>query len=85
MADTLATLAASFGIPLWLLAIVFAWTLFWKGLALWKSARNNHSVWFVILLVVQTFGIVEILYVFLFSKISFKEFESTSKSKKRKR
>lgn len=85
MADTLATLAASFGIPLWLLVIVFVWTLFWKGLALWKSARNNHSVWFVILLVVQTFGIVEILYVFLFSKISFKEFESQPKRKKRKR
>ncbi len=85
MADTIATLAASFGIPLWLLVIVFAWTLFWKGLALWKSARNNHPVWFVLLLVVQTFGIVEILYVFLFSKISFKEFEPMPKSKKRKR
>jgi hypothetical protein len=41
-------------------AIVFAVTL--KGFALWRAARNNSSGWFVALLLVNTFGILEILY-----------------------
>lgn len=43
------------------------WSLAWKGWALWKAARNDSPVWFVILLVVNTVGILEILYIFLFS------------------
>lgn len=84
MADTLATLASTFGIPLWLFIVAFAWSIAWKGYALWKSARANHPVWFVIILFVQTFGILEILYIFLFSKISLDEF-GDKKRKKRKR
>jgi methionyl-tRNA synthetase len=38
------------------------WSLFWKGLALWRAAKNNSTVWFIILLVLNTAGIVEILY-----------------------
>ena len=41
-------------------AIVFAVIL--KGFALWRAARNNSSGWFVALLLVNTFGILEILY-----------------------
>lgn len=39
-----------------------------KGIALWRAARNNSIPWFVALLVVNTFGILEILYLFVFSK-----------------
>lgn len=59
--------------PPWLLAVVVTWSLFWKGLALWKSARRNKSLWFVVLLVVNTIGILEILYIFLFSEMKFDE------------
>ena len=44
------------------------WTLPWKGVALWKSARNNQKWWFVALLVINTLAILEILYIFIFSK-----------------
>ena len=50
-----------------LLVIILIWVGVWKGLALWKSARLNQPVWFVALLVVNTLGILEILYLFLFS------------------
>ncbi len=40
------------------------WSLIWKGIALWQSARKKHLVWFIILLVVNTMGILEILYIF---------------------
>ncbi len=43
------------------------WSLFWMGLALWKAAKNGHKVWFVILLLIHTLGILDILYLFIFS------------------
>ena len=52
---------------LWIAAIYF-WSLFWKAVALWKSARSNDKVWFVIFLFVNTLGLLEILYIFHFSK-----------------
>lgn len=44
------------------------WTLPWKGWALWRAARLEKKWWFVALLVINTLGILEILYIFVFSK-----------------
>jgi hypothetical protein len=52
----------------WAIVIVGLWTLPWKGIALWKSARQNEKWWFIVLLVVNTVGLLEILYIFVFSK-----------------
>lgn len=60
------TLAAG---AIMLLLVVVIWSLVWKGLALWKAARQNSLVWFIVLLVVNTVGILEILYIFIFSKM----------------
>ncbi len=48
--------------------LVVLWTLPWKGWAMWKAAKNNHKWWFIIILVVNTLGILDILYIFVFSK-----------------
>ena len=50
-----------------LLLAVLAWSIVWKGLALWKSARTDSKVWFVVFLIVNTLGILEILYLYVFS------------------
>ena len=52
----------------WGFGLLAIWSLFWKGLALWKSARNDERYWFVALLVINTMGILEILYLFVFAK-----------------
>ena len=44
------------------------WAMAWKGVALWKAAKNNSMPWFIAILVLNTYGIVEIIYVFYFSK-----------------
>jgi methionyl-tRNA synthetase len=44
------------------------WSLFWMALALWKAARNDSKIWFIILLLVHTMGILDIIYIFLISK-----------------
>ncbi|MDD4606827.1 MAG: DUF5652 family protein [Patescibacteria group bacterium] len=51
-----------------ILLLILMWSMVWKGLALWRSARNNHQVWFVILLLVNTVGILEIIYLILIDK-----------------
>ena len=51
-----------------LLVLLLAWTIAWKGLALWRAAKNDSKVWFVVLLLVNTLGILEILYLYVFGK-----------------
>lgn len=53
----------------WVILLAALWTLPWKGLALWKSANLKSKAWFVILLIMNTLGILEILYIFIFSKM----------------
>ena len=53
--------------PLALLAII-VWVVPWKGVALWRAARNNQKWWFVFLLVINSMAILEIIYIFYFSR-----------------
>lgn len=52
----------------WIVGLIALWVIPWKGVALWKSARNKQTVWFIALLVLNTLAILEILYIFIFSK-----------------
>jgi len=54
-------LGGSFGLVFLLMMV---WAVFWKGLALWHSAGRKQGWWFVIFLVVNTAGILEIVYLF---------------------
>ncbi|MFH1193368.1 MAG: DUF5652 family protein [bacterium] len=54
----------------WIVIVALAWSLPWKGVALWKAARNHHEWWFIIFLFLNTLGLVEIFYIFIFSKIN---------------
>jgi len=51
-----------------LFPLLMVWSLVWKGWALWKSARNGSKGWFVALLIINTLGILEILYIFVIGK-----------------
>jgi hypothetical protein len=61
---------ASWGAGLLLLVI---WSLFWKGLALWHSGRRGQHWWFIVMLIVNTIGILEIIYLFVVLKLKFSE------------
>jgi methionyl-tRNA synthetase len=52
---------------------LFIWMTIWKGIALWKSARNSHKKWFIFLFLLNTLGLLEIIYIFFFSKKVTKE------------
>lgn len=51
-----------------LFVILIVWSLIWKGLALWRSARRTDTVWFVLFMFLNTAGILEIIYYFLIAK-----------------
>ena len=55
--------------PIWVilaLLVIAAWTLLWKGMALWSSARSKQKVWFVVLLIFNTMGLLPIIYLIWF-------------------
>jgi len=67
------------------LLVIFIWTIIWKGLALWKSAKKNHKIWFVIILIANTVGILEILYIYWLSKIDWNKKPIKEKNTRKKK
>ena len=49
-----------------LIALVVLWSIAIKGFALWHAARNNQMWWFIAILVINTAGILEIVYLIWF-------------------
>lgn len=46
----------------WIIGVLI-WSLIWKMIALWKSARNNHLTIFILIMFLNTVGVFEILYI----------------------
>ncbi|MEK9153939.1 MAG: DUF5652 family protein [Patescibacteria group bacterium] len=64
-------------------ALLLLWGLFWKGLGLWHSARRGQSWWFVAILLLNLFGLLEIIYLFAILKLSPKNLFTAGTSEKR--
>lgn len=61
--------SAGLGVGFLVFLIVAAiWSIIWKGVALWYAARNGHKAWYVIMLILNTVGILEIIYIFAVAK-----------------
>jgi hypothetical protein len=52
-----------------ILTVLVLWTIPWKALALWKSARNSQKWWFIIFMLINTVGLLEIFYLLVLPKI----------------
>lgn len=50
------------------LLLLAVWSVIWKGIALWKAGRNNQLAWFVVMLIVNSIGILEIIYILFFAR-----------------
>ena len=61
------------GIVISLLLVILLWGLFWKGLGLWHSARQGNYRWFVAILIINSLGILELIYLFAILKLKFKD------------
>ncbi|MFH1396864.1 MAG: DUF5652 family protein [archaeon] len=50
------------GLFVGLLLLLSVWSLIWKGLALWRAGTRKDLVWFIIILIFNTAGILPIIY-----------------------
>ena len=48
------------------LIVLTIWSLIWKGIGMWKAAKNDHLPWFVAMLILNTAGILPIIYIVFF-------------------
>jgi hypothetical protein len=51
-----------------IILIAILWTLPWKGVALWKASRLGHKKWFIVMLILNTLGILEIVYIYFIAR-----------------
>ncbi|MFA4857909.1 MAG: DUF5652 family protein [Candidatus Margulisiibacteriota bacterium] len=51
-----------------LLLVLIIWSLVWKGIAMWRSARNDQLSWFLAIFVLSSVGVLEIIYLLFFQK-----------------
>jgi len=63
----------------WWIYLVLVWTIAWKAVAAWKAARRGHLIWFVAFFIVNTIGILPIVYLTWFQDVDY------SKGKKKSR
>jgi len=52
-----------------LIILIIIWTLFWKAVAIWHAVKRDDKKWFIAILVINTFSILELVYLFYVVKI----------------
>lgn len=66
-----------------LLVISILWVLPWKGYALWTASKKDQKIWFVLMMVLNTFAILEIFYIFYIAKKTPNDISKLFKTKKK--
>lgn len=69
------------GNNIWFFVLAMVWVLPWKGYALWTASKNGHKRWFIALIILNTFAILEIFYIFYIAKKTPKDILNTFKTK----
>lgn len=46
--------------------LLAVWTMIWKGIGLWHSAKNQQKGWFIAMLILNTLGLLPIIYLIWF-------------------
>lgn len=69
------------GNNIWVFILAMVWVLPWKGYSLWTAAKMGHKRWFIALVILNTFAILEIFYIFYVAKKTPKDILKTFKTK----
>ena len=51
-----------------LFTLIIIWSIAWKAAATWHAARNSQLGWFIALFIINTAGVLEIIYLAFFRK-----------------
>ncbi|NLJ81803.1 MAG: hypothetical protein GX330_01585 [Bacteroidales bacterium] len=50
---------------IYILILLAIWDLVWKLIAMWKAGRNNQLAWYIAIAVLNTVGILPIVYLLI--------------------
>lgn len=53
--------------------LALIWAIGIKGYSLWTAAKRGDKWWFIALLIINTFGLLEVIYLIFFAKIGVKD------------
>lgn len=48
-------------------AAIIIWSLVWKLIAFWRSARDDGKLWYILFIFIHTLGVLEIIYIYFIS------------------
>jgi len=51
----------------WIIPLII-WSLCWQLVALWKAATNRQLAWFITLALLNTAGMLPILYIYFYQQ-----------------
>ena len=66
--ESLNALSGMIGVSPLFIALAIIWSLVWKGFGLWRSAELRQKYWFIAILVINTLGILEMIYLFFIAR-----------------
>ena len=46
----------------WVIVIIMLWSIPWKAMVLWRTARKGQTGWFIFFMLINSAGIFEIIY-----------------------
>lgn len=64
---------AAGGLATFILLALILWEAVWKGIAMWHAARRGQKGWYITILVLNTLGILPIIYIFAVAKVQRKD------------
>jgi len=68
--------------PGWLYPVLI-WTIIWKAIGCWRAARKGHLIWFVLFFIVNTVGILPIVYILFFENFNYSNKKAVRKKVKK--
>ncbi len=57
---------SSWFIPL--IIILAIWDMIWKIVAMWYASRDNQKMWYILLAIINSIGVLPILYLLVIRK-----------------
>ena len=51
----------------WMIPLII-WSITWKAIDIWKAARNRQLGWFLVLFIINSAGLLPILYIYYYQR-----------------
>ena len=55
-------ISANYNTFIWTILAIVIWDLCWKLVAMWKASQRGSKIWFVVLMIFNTLGILPMIY-----------------------